>query len=117
MLREYPHILVILFYAHKMARNYYDPFNGLKGKPLTERELKALWLYGHNDTPAQIALRFQSTVSSVLTSLKYARQKLGAHSSWEAHEKAQRLGLYNLLSESSNPIFRIVFPPRTDLRL
>ena len=98
-----------------MARHNYDPFQGLKGEPLTEGELKALWLYSRNDTPAKIAERLDSTPSTITTWLKLARLKSGSHTSWQAHEKAERLGLYKLLSEAINPKFRVVFPPRPDL--
>ena len=94
-----------------MAHNDYVPFNGLRGKPLEEVELKILWLYGHNDTPAKIAERLEITISTVVTYLKYARCKLGSYTSWCAYEKAKRLMLFRILSKSSNPKFRIDFPP------
>ncbi len=95
-----------------MAKNCYLPFNGNRGKPLTERELKALWLYERNDTVDKIAWRLESTAHTINTDLKLARQKLGCCSTLAACKKTERLGLYKLLSEAKNPIYRVSFPAR-----
>ena len=95
-----------------MARNCYLPFNGNRGKPLAERELKSLWLYERNDTIDKIAWRLETTVHTTKTDLKLARQKLGCCSTLVACKKAERLGLYKLLSEAKNPIYRVFLPAR-----
>lgn len=93
MLREYPHILVTLFYAYKMARHHYDPFDGLRGKPLTEREITVLRLYSRGLTVAQIAAKIFKSDSTVRKDLRKVICKLGAPTITCALVKTEKLGL------------------------
>ncbi len=76
-----------------MAKNSYLPFNGLRGKPLTVREITVLRLYSHETSVAEIAERLFLSEAAVRKDIQTIIYKLGTCNVTCALEKAHKLHL------------------------
>ena len=76
-----------------MAKNSHLPFNGLRGKPVTQREIAVLRLYSHETTIPEIAKRMFQSEATVRKDMQTLIYKLGTCNITCALEKAHKLHL------------------------